>query len=182
MSRRPLWLGVLVGAGLFAATHRSPLPPTDPDAAVALALAEGLDRGDAIVERRLLRDMEFLGFTGSPQAQLREARRLGLHRSDTVIRRRLLDRLAARHAPAPTAAQVDAAAAESCTALERHRTAAQPDRWLTQRDLERQHTSPATIIETRTEPADAACREAVAAVVQAQLRSAYLRALRAEAL
>lgn len=78
MSRRqPLWWGALLGVVLFALSRGFAFesPPLGVDPMVARALALGLDQGDVIVERRLLRDMAFLGFTGSQTALLAEAPR-----------------------------------------------------------------------------------------------------------
>lgn len=138
MSRWPLWVGGLLGMLAYALEQPAP-PPLDPDPDVAAALAQGLDRGDAVIERRLLLDMAFLGYAGPPQVLLAEARRLGLHRTDQVVRRRLSDKQRAREMDMPSAAAVATWVASNCTAPARFRVAAQPGRWLTQRDLERQY-------------------------------------------
>ena len=66
------------------------------------ALARGLDREDAGVRRRLVRNLAFLRFGGPPagaggaqaeDALYREALALGMNRSDTVVRRLLVQRV-----------------------------------------------------------------------------------------
>ena len=59
------------------------------------ARARGLHRSDSVVQRRLLRNMEFLeGSAGrSADELLDEAYRLGLDRTDLVVRRRLVQML-----------------------------------------------------------------------------------------
>lgn len=177
MSRRPLWIGIALGAAAFGAREWSRPAPTAADLSdpVEAAIAAGLDQGDALVERRLLRDMAFLGYTGRPEALLAEARRLGLHRSDEVIRRHLALQLAEAQVQPPSAAQLQAQQAALCTQPARHRTAEQPDRWLTARDLERQYpASPPTILETQPEATvdTASCRtRALASAWAVQLRA-----------
>lgn len=139
MSRWPLWLGCLLGILAYALEPPELSVPMDPDPVVAVALADGLDHGDAVIERRLLQDMAFLGYTGPPQVLLAEARRLGLQRTDQVVRRRLIEKQRAREMDAPSAEAVAAWVATNCMVPERFRIAPQPERWLTQRDLERQY-------------------------------------------
>ena len=59
------------------------------------ALALGLAERDAIVQRRLVQNMGFLGgdAEGDPDALIREAFAMGMHRMDIVVRRRLVQRM-----------------------------------------------------------------------------------------
>ena len=113
--RRPLLRFALLGALLFAAdfgwgARRAPVEAPAPGAAGARAelpddellfreaLARGWHRSDAIVQRRLARNMRFaLESRGAAQrgdaALVREAIALGMHRSDRVVRRRLVQKL-----------------------------------------------------------------------------------------
>ena len=113
--RRPLLRFALLGALLFAAdfgwgARRAPVEAPAPGTAGARAelpddellfreaLARGWHRSDAIVQRRLARNMRFaLESRGAAQrgdaALVREAIALGMHRSDRVVRRRLVQKL-----------------------------------------------------------------------------------------
>jgi len=113
--RRPLLRFALLGALLFAAdfgwsARRAPVEapaPGTPGARAELpddellfreALARGWHRSDAIVQRRLARNMRFaLESRGAARrgdaALVREAIALGMHRSDRVVRRRLVQKL-----------------------------------------------------------------------------------------
>lgn len=115
---RPLLRFALLGALLFAAdflwsARNAPAPVPAPGAAGAgaalpgddellfqEALARGWHRSDAIVRRRLARNMRFAlegGAAGGEKredaALVREAIALGMHRSDRVVRRRLVQKL-----------------------------------------------------------------------------------------
>jgi hypothetical protein len=59
------------------------------------ALMLGWTRSDPVVQRRLIRNMRFLGdqADGEPEALLAQAYALGLDRSDLVVRRRLVERM-----------------------------------------------------------------------------------------
>jgi hypothetical protein len=95
----------VLGALLFAAERG--LAPAAPAAArVAASLSDeqllerearrlGLDRDDAGIRRRLVRNLRFLGEqkAGGEQADYEEALALGLGASDLVVRRRLVQRL-----------------------------------------------------------------------------------------
>ncbi|MDD9801779.1 MAG: peptidylprolyl isomerase [Deltaproteobacteria bacterium] len=113
--RRPLLRFALLGALLFAAdfgwsARRAPVEAPAPGTAGARAelpddellfreaLARGWHRSDAIVQRRLARNMRFaLESRGAARrgdaALVREAIALGMHRSDRVVRRRLVQKL-----------------------------------------------------------------------------------------
>ncbi|MDD9872864.1 MAG: peptidylprolyl isomerase [Deltaproteobacteria bacterium] len=113
--RRPLLRFALLGALLFAADFgwsarrapvEAPAPGTvgaraelpDDELLFREALARGWHRSDAIVQRRLARNMRFaLESRGAAQrgdaALVREAIALGMHRSDRVVRRRLVQKL-----------------------------------------------------------------------------------------
>lgn len=114
---RPLLRFALLGALLFAADFgwraQNAAPVEAPPVAAAVgagaaglpgddellfreALARGWHRSDAIVRRRLARNMRFAleGRAGEDDAALvREAIALGMHRSDRVVRRRLVQKL-----------------------------------------------------------------------------------------
>jgi hypothetical protein len=99
-------LGALLFAldGWRAAPAREPArPQADARAASDAQLLErearrlGLDRDDAVIQRRLLRNLRFLG-EGGAGADYEEALALGLDRSDPVVRRRLVQRLELRAA------------------------------------------------------------------------------------
>jgi hypothetical protein len=79
------------------------------------ALRLGLDRRDAIVERRLLQNMRFLigDEEQDPGVLLQEARELGMVESDIVVRRRLIQRMrlaieAQTDDPPPSEAELEA--------------------------------------------------------------------------
>ncbi len=57
------------------------------------ALRRNFHRDDSVVIQRLLRDANFLGFTGSDQDKIRAALVLGIHESDEVIRSRMIQRM-----------------------------------------------------------------------------------------
>lgn len=117
---RPLLRFALLGALLFAADFgwraQGAAPVEAPPAVVAAgaantagaglpgddellfreALARGWHRSDAIVRRRLARNMRFAlegSAAGGDAALVREAIALGMHRSDRVVRRRLVQKL-----------------------------------------------------------------------------------------
>lgn len=115
---RPLLRFALLGALLFAADfgwraqNAAPVEappvagaantagaaglPGDDELLFREALARGWHRSDAIVRRRLARNMRFAleGRAGEDDAALvREAIALGMHRSDRVVRRRLVQKL-----------------------------------------------------------------------------------------
>ncbi|MDX2166332.1 MAG: peptidylprolyl isomerase [Deltaproteobacteria bacterium] len=128
--RRAVLHFLLAGAALFALTHRtapSPAAPsaarTDDDLLADAALARGLDRDDAVIQRRLVRNMAFLDGDGCDSPALYdEARGLGLDHTDVVVRRRLAQRMR-------FALESEARAAEpSDTALEEY-LAGHPDRF-----------------------------------------------------
>jgi hypothetical protein len=173
---------MLLGALAYMLQGDPPPLASDPDPAVATALALGLDVGDALIDRRLLQDMAFMGYTGSDRALLSEARRLGLHRSDAVVRRHLALKLADQMSPPPTAGQLQEQRVTLCVQAAQHRIAEQPDRWLTDRDLERQYPDqPPEILESRPEQAagSASCQARARAAAQAEARSVWLTAHRA---
>lgn len=62
------------------------------------ALRRGLDRGDAVIYQRLVRDMRFLdpNTTAGDEELHAEALELGLDKSDIVVRRRLVERMRRR--------------------------------------------------------------------------------------
>jgi hypothetical protein len=65
------------------------------------ALAEGLDEGDPVVQRRLVENVRFLeGAAGDGATQLRQADALGMRRDDPVVRRRLVNQMRLRLAEA----------------------------------------------------------------------------------
>lgn len=112
---RPLLRFALLGALLFAADSwwraqgAAPVeaPPevgaagagaglADDELLFREALARGWHRSDAIVRRRLARNMRFAlegNAAGDDSALVREAIALGMHRSDRVVRRRLVQKL-----------------------------------------------------------------------------------------
>lgn len=112
---RPLLRFALLGALLFAADSwwraqgAAPVeaPPVvgaagagtglaDDELLFREALARGWHRSDAIVRRRLARNMRFAledNAAGDDSALVREAIALGMHRSDRVVRRRLVQKL-----------------------------------------------------------------------------------------
>lgn len=70
--------------------------PADDELLFREALARGWHRSDAIVRRRLARNMRFAlegSAAGDDAALVREAIALGMHRSDRVVRRRLVQKL-----------------------------------------------------------------------------------------
>jgi hypothetical protein len=94
----------VLGALLFAAERG--LAPSAPAAGRAASLSDeellerearrlGLDRDDAGIRRRLVRNLRFLDeeMGGNEQADYEEALALGLDGSDLVVRRRLVQRL-----------------------------------------------------------------------------------------
>jgi hypothetical protein len=94
----------VLGALLFAAERG--LAPASPAPGRAASLSDeellerearrlGLDRDDAGIRRRLVRNLRFLGQTegGGERADYEEALALGLDASDLVVRRRLVQRL-----------------------------------------------------------------------------------------
>jgi hypothetical protein len=94
----------VLGALLFAAERG--FAPAAPAAAQVASLSDeellerearrlGLDRDDAGIRRRLVRNLRFLGEqrAGGEQADYEEALALGLDGSDLVVRRRLVQRL-----------------------------------------------------------------------------------------
>lgn len=119
--RRTALRFLLAGAALFALTRigmPSPAPAradrSDEELLADAALARGLDRDDAVIQRRLVRNMAFLDGDGcDPPALYDEARGLGLDSTDLVVRRRLAQRMrfaleAAARAEEPTDAQLSA--------------------------------------------------------------------------
>lgn len=61
------------------------------------ALDLGLDRGDPVIERRLIQNLRFLdGPDASDPRRLKEARALGMVEGDLVVRRRLVQRMEQR--------------------------------------------------------------------------------------
>ena len=72
--------------------------PSDEELLEREARRLGLDRDDSAVQRRLVRNLRFLGEggAGDEQADYEEALALGLDRSDLVVRRRLVQRLELR--------------------------------------------------------------------------------------
>ena len=126
--KRPWLRFLLLGALLFAADAQLSRPPTTPGLAPApaqslsddeLLLQEALRRGyarsDAVVRRRLARNLRFaLGDAArgrSDDSLVREALALGMQRSDRVARRRLIQRMALEiespaRSPEPTRAEL----------------------------------------------------------------------------
>jgi hypothetical protein len=96
----------VLGALLFAAQSwrasdvapAGPVVSSDEDLLEREARRLGLDRDDAGVQRRLVRNLRFLGERtgGDEEADYEEALALGLDRSDLVVRRRLVQRLQLR--------------------------------------------------------------------------------------
>ncbi len=93
-----------LGQGLRSRTGQAPGPEelraeierfVDEEILFREALALGLERTDAVVQQRLVRNLRFLG--AGPERDdaslLREAFALGLERSDLVVRRRLVQRM-----------------------------------------------------------------------------------------
>jgi hypothetical protein len=83
------------------------------------ARRRGLHRSDPVVQRRLLKNMDFLGDRAgsSAAAKLAEAYRLGMDRSDLVVRRRLvqllqLEAYGSARVPEPSEAELEAYLAE----------------------------------------------------------------------
>lgn len=109
--RRTVLHFVCIGAlGFALAGSRPParpLPPPSPsdapddDALYRAGLALQLDRDDAVVQSRLLRNMRFLDGETDRESLYREALDLGIDRGDAVVRRRVVERMRARlRAPA----------------------------------------------------------------------------------
>ncbi|HVP29210.1 MAG TPA: peptidylprolyl isomerase [Myxococcota bacterium] len=75
------------------------------------ALAQGLERSDPVVRRRLADDLRFLGVEqeASDEALVVRALALGLDRSDPVVRRRLVNRMRLRAVADADATDVDEA-------------------------------------------------------------------------
>lgn len=102
--RRALLRFFVLGAVLFAAERHWTRPVaagpgggSDDEVLFREALALGLDRGDAVVQRRLLQNMAFLeSGSRTPGERSAEAVELGMAETDLVVRRRLVERLRAR--------------------------------------------------------------------------------------
>ncbi|MEL6345966.1 MAG: hypothetical protein AAFV53_22840 [Myxococcota bacterium] len=185
--RRPMLTGALLGAVAFLsdAMRPAPVPPTA-SPAVEMALSLGLDRADALVARRLRRDMAFLGFTGDEDALLAQAVQLGLHESDAVVRRYLrlkLSRMVEAGLSTPTDAEMQAWLAANPNRFRqpaRMQTVAQPGRWLTARDLERQypHGPPEILAVQPARPAALAGNRArIRAAMRAERRAVVMNRL-----
>lgn len=95
-------------------------PLSDEELLYRDARARGLERSDALVQRRLIRDMRFV--SDAPDARdedlLAQALALGLDESDLVVRRRLVQRVALDEAAA--ARRQEPSEAELRDYLERH--------------------------------------------------------------
>jgi hypothetical protein len=133
--RHPLLHFLALGGALFAlagGAERARVPSAPPeeigDEELLLreARALGLHESDALVRRRLIRNMRFAG--GDPQRSdeelFREALALGMDESDLVVRRRLVQRLvlavqAAARAHEPTGAELAALLARDRERFER---------------------------------------------------------------
>jgi hypothetical protein len=107
-TRRPLLRCLLLGTALFALDEvraamlpaapaiALPADASDEDVLFAAALERGYHQSDAIVRRRLARNMRFAG--GDPERSdaelVDDAIALGMHESDIVVRRRLAQKMA----------------------------------------------------------------------------------------
>jgi hypothetical protein len=80
------------------ASSRIQRAPSDDELLEREARRLGLERDDGAVQRRLVRNLRFLGegATGDDASDFEEALALGLDRSDLVVRRRLVQRLELR--------------------------------------------------------------------------------------
>jgi hypothetical protein len=104
--RTPALHFAVLGALVFASQKWFEDPPagarppalSDEELLVQEARRLGLDRDDAGIRRRLVRNLRFLGERedGGEQADYEEALALGLDASDLVVRRRLVQRLELR--------------------------------------------------------------------------------------
>ena len=87
-----------VATAASLAPARNLRAPSDDDLLEREARRLGLERDDSGIQRRLVRNLRFLGegAPGDDRADFEEALALGLDRSDLVVRRRLVQRLELR--------------------------------------------------------------------------------------
>ena len=136
MTRAPLLHFVALGALLFATKLALPQPrevlhvpsadAADEEILVREALRLGLERSDAVVRSRLVRNMRFIGSGSAPQeeaALFEQALALGMARSDLPVRRRLVQAMHERFA-----AGIDVSEAQVRTYVEQHAERYAPQR------------------------------------------------------